>query len=55
VDGSKKCAFSIVAVFDELQCSDQYFEPDEYTRALWHFDEMPGSTTLPIFPAMGII
>lgn len=44
---------SIVRYSTNFSVPDQYFEPDEYTRALWHFDEMPGSTTFADFSGNG--
>lgn len=33
----------------EFTLPQKYFQPDEFTRALWHFDEAPGSTTFADF------
>jgi hypothetical protein len=33
----------------EFTIPERYFQPDEFTRALWHFDETPGSTSFADF------
>jgi hypothetical protein len=33
----------------EFTLPQEYFQPDEFTRALWHFDEVPGSTSFADF------
>jgi len=36
---------SVVRYSTNFTVPGQYFDPDVYTRALWHFDEAPGSTS----------
>ena len=44
---------SVVRYSTDFTVPDQYFEPDEHTRALWHFDEAPGSTSFADFSGKG--